>query len=458
MNRIRVDTDLLFKHAEAIRLRADRLRKNGEILLTGILGVGGEYAELTSQARRDAYAAQETIRSIQQPLKIKADGLAALARAFRSIDDEIISALISLRGEGWFLQNFFPAPLLPDLAGFEPCFVPQAWILLSDWVPVFIKGPHGLTQTDTFHTGKILDRVIGTWSDPATGADYFVVDLGGGRFAFIPRNRKNARIDSTLIPNREGVYTDGQAVTGLDVPLPFQTGGSTPEWHAPGDPWQNLILGRMDIAGIGGGSFPMTPHGNLCGELSVLRAVGETDLEAGFTRFAQLRGLGYWNLDGAKTEYTGTQVLQNVGHTTSAYDLRRLFEDYGWDAGISHASLPAPDALAQQIHTGTEFVFLTELDTRREIFSPEIGRPVPNPSYGRLVPGAVPATPGRAAHWVVVKDVFQDGDGKIFVQVFNPYSGGEEAYSWDTFVKTCQQPGSQVAGSYTYISATPPQR
>ena len=456
MTRILVDTDLLIKNAEAIHFRAESLRKSGENLLTKVLGVGGEDTGLTAQARRDAYAAQETLRSIQQPLEIKADGLAALARAFRSIDDETISALIALRGEGWFLQTFFPALLLPDLADFEPFFVPQTWILLSDWVPVFLKGPRGLTQTDTFHTGKILDRVIGSWTDPATGAEYLVVDLGAGRFAFIPRNRINARVDPSKIPNREGVYTEGQTVPGTDVPLPFQAGGLTPEWHTPGDPWQNFILGRMDFAGIGGTSFPMTPHSNLCGELSVLRAVGETDLREGLSRFARLRGLGYWNLDGTKTEYTGTQVLQNVGHTSSAYDLRRLFEDYGWEAGISQAAMPAPDALAEQIRTGTEFVFLTELDTRRECISPETGRPAPNPSYGQLVPGAAPATPGRAAHWVAVTDVFQDGEGKIFVQVFNPHSGNEEAYSWDTFVKTCQQPGNQVSGSYTYISATPP--
>jgi len=456
MTRIRVDTDLLFKNAEAVRLRADSLRKNGEVILSRILGVGGEYTELTAQARRDAYTTRETIQAIRAPLEIKADGLAALARAFRSIDDETISAILALRGEGWFLQTFFPSLLLPDIAGFEPCFVPQTWILLSDWVPVYIKGPHGLTQTDTFHTGKILDRVSGSWKDPATGIEYLVVDLGGGRFAFIPRNRKSARVDPSKIPNRDGAYTNGQTVPGTDSMLRFEIGGLPPDWHMPGDPWQNFTLGRMDITGIDGASFPMTPHGNLCGQLSVLRAVGETDLEEGLTRFAQLRGLGYWNIDGTKTEYTGTQVLQNVGHMTSAYDLRRVFEDYDWDAGISHASLPAPDAMAERIQTGTEFVFLTELDTRKEITSTETGRPVPNPNYGRLVPGAAPATPGRAAHWVTVTDVFQDNEGRIFVQVFNPYSGNEEAYSWDTFVKTCQQPGNQVAGSYTYISATPP--
>jgi hypothetical protein len=456
MTRIRVDTDLLLNNAEAIHHRAENFQKNGEALLIKILGVGGEYADLTARARRDAYAARETIRSIYNTLEIKSEGLAALARAFRSIDDETISTLIALRGEGWFLQTFFPSPLLPDFAGFEPCFIPQTWILLSDWVPVYVKGPHGLTQTGTFHTGKILDRVVGTWKDPATGIEYLVVDLGGGRFACIPRQKKSARIDPAKIPNRDGVYADGQRVPGPDLPLPFKKDGLNPDWFTPGDPWQYLILGRMKITGLGSAAFPMTPHSNLCGELSVLLAVGEADLEAGLSRFAKLRGLGFWNLDGSKTEYSGTQVLQNTGHTTSAYDLRRLFEDYGWEARISHAELPAPDALAEKIRSGGKIVFLTELDTLKEITSPSTGKPIPNPKYGQLIPGAPPATPGRAAHWVTMTDVFQDGEGKIFVQVFNSYSGCEETYTWDTFVKTCQQPGTQETGSYTYVEAVRP--
>ena len=456
MTRILVDTDLLLKNAEAIHLHADNFKNNGETLLTKILAVGSPYADLTAQSRRDAYSAREILRSIQNTLAVKADGLAALARAFRSIDDETISALLAMRGEGWFLQTFFPAPILPDIAGFEPCFVPQTRILLADWVPVYEKGSRGLKQTDTFHTGKILDRVMGIYTDPATGIEYFVVDLGGGRFGFIPRQRASARVDLSKIPNREGKFFDGQKVPGSVSPLADIIGAMHPDWFTPGQPWQNFALGRMNISGLGGASFPMTAHGNLCGELSVLFAMGETGLPSGLSRFAQLRGLGYWNVDGSKTEYTGTQVLQNVGHATSAYDLRRFFEDYQWDARISSAAMPAPDAMAETIRSGGKLVFLTELDTQREIISPSTGKPVPNPTYGQLVPGAAPATPGRAAHWVTVTDVFQDGDGNIFVQVFNSYSGCEEAYSWDTFVKTCQQPGTQVTGSYTYIEAAPP--
>jgi hypothetical protein len=458
MARILIDTDLLLKNAEGLHLHSENIKKNGEKLLTGILAVGGRYAGLTAQAKRDAYAAQDLLRSMQNSLALKADGLAALARAFRSIDDETVSALLAMRGEDWFLHAFFPAPLLPDIAGFEPYFVPQSRLLLADWVPVYEKGDRGLKQTETFHTGMILDRVVGIYTDPATAIAYFVVDLGGGRLGFIPRQRASARIEYSKIPDREGEFRDGQKVAG-SISLRADTiAAMHPGWFTPGQPWQDFILGRMKIAGLGGGSFPMTPHANLCGELSVLFALGETNLELGLSRFAQLHGLGYWNIDGSKTEYTGTQVLQNVWHATSAYDLRRFFEDYGWDARISTAVMPAPDALVEKIRSGRKLVFLTELDTLKETISSSTGKSVPNPTCGQLVPGGAPPTPGRAAHWVMVTDVFQDGGGKIFVQVFNSYSGCEETYSWDTFVKTCQQPGTQTSGSYSYIEAAPPAR
>ncbi len=450
-----MDTDLLLKNAEAIHLHAENFIKNGDALPSKILAVGGSFADLSARAERDAYAAQETIRSIQRTLEVQAEGLAALARAFRSIDDETVSALLALRGKEWFLRTFFPAPSLPDIAGFEPFFLPQTRVLLSDWVPVYEKGARGLKQTQTFHTGMILDRVVGIYTDPAAGIEYFVMDLDGGRFGFIPRQRAGTRIDMSKIPDREGEYQNGQTVPGPVSSRADEIGEMHPDWFIPGEPWQNLILGRMSIKALAGASLPMIPHHNLCGEISVLFALGETDLEAGFSRFALLRGLGYWNVDGSKTEYTGTQVLQNVGHATSAYDLRRFFEEYKWNARISNAAMPAPDALAETIRSGGKLVFLTELDTQKKIFSPSIGRMVSNPTRGRLVPGAAPSTPGRAAHWVTVTDVFQDGGGNIFVQVFNSYSGREEAYSWDTFVKTCQQPGTQVTGSYTYIEAAP---
>jgi hypothetical protein len=456
MARIQVDTDLLLKNADALHAAGERFHRYADTLLGKILALGGAYPELQADSRKDAYEAQQLILSVQSRLEIKADTLAALARAFKSIDDETIAALIALRGEGWFQQTFFPSGPQPDLEGYDPYYLPQTRMLLVDWVPVYVLGPNGLSQIDTYQTGRIVGGILGEWTDPKTGKSYYVVDLGGGKFGFIPKEKKSIRLDLSKIPDRDGIFADGQKIPNPDLPPPYGSDTRNPDWYIPGGPWQDLILGKMNIAGLGAATFPLIPHANLCGELSVLFCVGETDLEAGLSKFAQLKGLGYWNIDGTKTEYTGTQVLQNIHHTTSSYDLKRLFEAYGYDASISNSVMPSPEELAEKIQSGHKLVFLTELDTRKEIPSPITGLSIPNPTYGQLVPGAPPSTLGRAAHWVTVTDVFQDGSGSMFVKVFNTFSGSEETYSWDTFVKTCQQPGAQTTGSYTYVEAVKP--
>jgi hypothetical protein len=453
MPRIRVDTDLLFAEAEKIHDGGASLRKLETQLPARILSIGFEYAELAADARRDAYAAQELLRSVRQRLEAKADSLAALGRAFRSIDDEAITALIALRGEGWLTRTFFTPPQPPGMDGFEPYFLPQTRMALADWTPVYVQGRSGLTQVDTYHIGSIIGNVVGVWTDPKNGRRYFVAE-SGGVFYFVPEAKQSRRIDVEALPDREGRFPDGAPLDAA-LPHPFGPDDRDPAWYAAGDPWQNLILGKMNIRGIGGAIFSLIPHHNLCGELSVFFCVGEADLEDGFSRFAQMRNLGYWNPDGSKTEYTGTQVLQDPNHATSAYDLRRLFEDYGWQAEISNGALPPPDELAEKIASGEKLVFLTELDVLPVKYSAVENAMTPNPTYGQLVAGAPPQTPGRAAHWVTVTDVFQDGDGGICVEVFNTYSGKKESYSWETFAGSCRQPGNQI-GSFTFLDAAPP--
>jgi hypothetical protein len=451
MTRIRVDTDILLQNADAINVRAISLRENKETLLQKILSTQSEYAGLASEARQDGFAARETIQSVQGPLEGRAESLAALARAFRSVDEETVSLLMALRGEGWLRQTF-SSVCGPDVDGFQPYDSLRTRMLLADWVPVYVQGPNGLSQMDTYHAGHILNPVVGTWKDPRTGKEYFVVDMGGVQFAYIPQNKASAEFNLSRITTRSGVFFDGMKITDTEMCVPFGGDKLQPDWSLPGDPWQNLILGLMHITSIGNASFPLVPHHNLCGELSVLMAVGETDPEAGLSRFAELRGLGYWNSDGTKTEYTGTQVLRNVHHTTSSHDLKRLFEEYGWESRVSDGAMPTPEELAVKLQSGSKFVFLTELDTRKEIPSPETGRSIPNPTYAQLVPGAPPQTAGRAAHWVMLMDVLQDGNGAVFVEAFNPFTGGQETYSWDTFVKTLEQAGNQL-GKFTFVEA-----
>ncbi len=448
----KTETDLLLKQAADIHALDENFRKSADTLLKKILSAGGENSNLTAESRKDAISAGETIRTLQTRLGREADFLAALAKARQSLDDEAIEEFLRMRGEEEFVRTFFPTPMLPQIAGFEPFYLSQTRMVRSDWAQVYVQGSRQLTQTDTYHTGRIVANVIGMWVNPKSKKSYCVLDMGGGKFAYVPDGKFGPPIDVSKIPDREELSGDGRRGPVSDLWNPPEAGERKGEWRRPGDPWQNFIVGNMRVTGLRGAAFPATPHANLCGELSVFFAVGETDLEAGLTKFAQMKGFGYWSINGKKTEYTGTQVLQNVNHATSSYDLRRLFEEYGWKARIQNGVMPMPDDLAEKLRSGGKTVFLVELDTRTKAHSKQTGQWIDNPTCGQLVAGASAPAAGRAAHWVSVTDVFQDKRGTIQVKVMNTYSGCEETYTWETFCKSCKNPGSST-GSYTFLEA-----
>jgi hypothetical protein len=466
MPRIKVDIDLLLEKAGDIHQAAAEINHAGDDLAAEALrNAGGDPStDLQASVRGDVFAAAELIHKLERGLSAESEKLAALSRAFRSVDEETIGYLNRMTESIGLAQSIIDPRKDPDLEGFERYDPPRTAMAISNWAVMYNQNLKTALHTFTF--GEMVGNIIGAWTDPKTGIAYEVVDLGNGRYGYIPASRLSGLLDYSKIPIRDELFTDGQKVFDPDLPAPWGTGLWPPElewnsqngarlskeWHKQGDPWQNLILGDMKISGLGPGKFPTTAHANLCGELSVLFAVGETDLEAGLSKFAQLTGLGYWDQDGNKVEYTGTQVLQNPNHPTSAYDLARLFAAYGYQRTCSSGVLPTPDTLAEQLASGHQFIFLAELDTLKEIPSKESGAMTANPTYGKLVCGAPPNTPGRAAHWVAVTDVFQDKNGDLDVEVFNPYSGLKETYSWDTFVKTCQHPGNS-GGSFEYVEA-----
>ncbi len=452
MAKIRVDPSLLSQQSKAIERAAGEINRAGDDLLTRVLREisGSSFAELRASGRSDAGAARELMNRIGSDLSVRSDTLAALSRTFQSVDDTAIRFLNGMTDESRRMQVNSRPQSYPDREGFEPYDLPQKAMAVSNWAVMYAADLK--TILHTYRIGELIGNIVGTWTDPQTGRKYYVVDLGNGRYGYIPADRLSGPIDFSRIPSREGVFANGEKDPFGDLPAPIGADRWRPEWLRAGDPWQNLMLGFMHIAGINHAIFGTTAHANLCGELSVMFAVGETDIEAGLSRFAQLTGLGYWDGTGKKVEYTGTQVLQNPNHATSAYDLTRFFQAYGYECGSSSGVLPTPEKLADQLASGHKFIFLTELDTMTKIPSKETGKLIANPTYGQLVPGAPPNTPGRAAHWVSVTDVFQDGNGDIDVEVFNPYTGRKETYSWDTFDKTCQQPGNS-GGSFDYVEA-----
>jgi hypothetical protein len=452
MRKIRVDPDLLSHRADEINQASGEILRAGESLLTGIAQVLGasRFADLRTSARNDASAARDVLDRLQRDLSGNSEKLAALSRAFQSADDETIRFLNGMTDSSGRMQVFFGAQPFPNSDGFEPYDLPQTAMAVSNWAVMYAYGVK--TILHTFRNGELVGNIIGTWTDPKTGKKYYVVDLGNGQYGYIPADRLSAPIDHSKIFTREGVFSNGEKDPCQDFPAPLGSDSWMPNWRKAGDPWQDLQLGYMQIQGLRNAKFGTTAHANLCGEFSVMYSVGETDVEAGLSRFAQLTGLGYWDEQGKKVEYTGTQVLQNPNHATSAYDLTRFLQAYGYQSKSSSGILPTPDTLASQLQAGHKFIFLTELDTLKEIPSKETGEMVPNPTYGQLVPGAPPTAWGRAAHWVAVTDVFQDGTGGFCVEVFNAYTGQKETYSWDTFAKTCQQPGNSE-GSFSYVEA-----
>lgn len=457
--RIRVDTDLLAKLADEIHQLAVELNGAGNSLLSEIQSCTAhtEYARLRRSAQKDAFEARQQIAGIERSLSEEADRLLSLSRAFRSIDERTITFLTGWLGEEW-LGKAYPGPRYPDLEGFEPYYSPQTCMALTDWAVMrdggFVRILHMYT------TGQFIKDVVGVYTD-SKGNQFYVVDLGDGNFGYISADRASGPVDFSKVPDREGSFQNGQRERNPDLPEPWNAEWPPDsEWHEEGDPWQNLIIGNMDVENINNEAYSDMAHSNLCGELSVLFAVGETDLEKGLSGFAKLERLGYWNSEkGKMVYYNGSDVLQDGSHTTSSYDLTRTFKEFGWESKEldpdEKGILPTPEELAEKIESGHKLVFLTELDTQRQEYSAEAGGTVANPTYGQLVPGKPANTPFRAAHWVTATDVFQDSEGDVFVKVYNTYSGCEETYSWETFVKTCEQPGDQ-GGKYTYIEAWKP--
>jgi hypothetical protein len=447
------------RQADPDRLRnpAEKIHEIGETFRISADDLSGSLQQSsdTADPSADIQSVVGAVRETAAQLSHHANLLAALAAAYLSLDDEAIESFLQRRGEEAFIRRFLPAASYPQIDELEPYFLPRLRMVQSEWTPVYVLDSQRLRQTNTFHTGRILRNAIGTWSNPETQTAYCVALVDDGTTLYLPEGTLSPPIDAARIPNREGVWDEGQRGPVSDPWQSAMEDGAEANWRNPGDPWQYFILGRMSITGLRGAVFPSVPHANLCGELSVLSAVGEKDLVAGFSRFAQLTGLGYWNIDGGKTEYSGTQVLQNVGHTTSSYDLKRLFEAYGWACRIHGGTMPLPDEWAEFLRSGGKVVFLTELDARKKAHSSKDGAWIDNPEYGRLVSGAQPHAAGLAAHWVSVVDVFQDGRGSIRVRVWNTYSGCDETYSWERISRSGKNPGTS-AGSYTFLEAVPP--
>jgi uncharacterized protein YukE len=221
-NRIRVDTDLLAKTAGEFHQYSGDLKASCETLLSeiGRLTARSEYASLQANASADGFIARGLYDKSAQELSGEADTLLMLSRAFREIDDTVISLLESALGEDWLKRKYLPA--YPDIDHFEPFFVPETRMATDNWVFVYTLGPNGLSRGDTRYViGKNFKNIVGIWIDPQTGEKYYIIDLGDGQFGYIPIDKLGPPVDLIKIPDREGVFTNSSIVEDSSLTSPW---------------------------------------------------------------------------------------------------------------------------------------------------------------------------------------------------------------------------------------------
>jgi hypothetical protein len=145
------------------------------------------------------------------------------------------------------------------------------------------------------------------------------------------------------------------------------------------------------------GTYKAT-HYNLCGELAVIAAVGDT----------VPHGLSVFH-----STDSGREIIKQ-GWTTGWWDLEELFAQYeGWAAESATGAISQGE-LAEQLRQDEAVVALISLNT----------------SSGHLEQGDGEQ---HIAHWVTVLEVLDTQDGQGAVRVYNSLQNREEYYTWAYF-------------------------
>ncbi|MCI0551710.1 MAG: hypothetical protein L0287_12200, partial [Anaerolineae bacterium] len=186
-------------------------------------------------------------------------------------------------------------------------------------------------------------------------------------------------------------------------------------------------------------------HNQLCGQLSVIAALGKT-LQTGFQVFADLL---INDQDDVKNylDYkidTGMDILTEPGQTTSYLTLEGFIEKLGgegWNATTRSGKLNNdPAVLASQLQAGHTVIALVNID---------------NSNSGQLAGMANTPKTNQVAHWVWVQDVINLPDGTNLVRVYNPFMNQEEIYNWERFAEAWARTKGN-SSTYLYIDSTGP--
>ncbi len=406
---IRVDTTLLLAHADELRSLADALDRAGDCLRTQLAAAGGD-ADLRESARNDGGTAGERFQAVRRQLADEADRLAAIARAFESVDGQTVAVLTRAWNGLRPIQAVPDGPPLPEEEGFEPNPQLETRMVAYGSITIFVGDPDHPAKKIWKKCGQFIPDILGVYTQPGTGKKYSVVflgDDGAGQpiYGYMPFYANlSGPMDLSVLPERKGAFSDGAPGDGSDLPEPWGRGHWPPDWIAQawwlGGPLQDLNLQKMGIPAMAD-----SWNKNLCGELSVLESLGVPDIPAGLEKFSRMG--------------TRDKNILSKDKATLGTDLAAFFISFGYAAGQKSGPMPTPSELAQGLAAGSKYIFLTDVDT----------------ATGKLSNG------GHASHWVALQDAFQDEAGNFFVEVFNPYNNQPEYYSWDAFVATCKSPG-----------------
>jgi hypothetical protein len=428
MSKVYVDTDLLREKAQKILEPGEETFTSGELMMEGIQAVCSSYPQLIRDAANDALSVNNDPLHGLTPrgnrLVELGKELKQLADRFDAVDRQTIEWLqqqiMKLMESAFYLISIadYIHSLNPDIVLFS---APQTRMVTSGSVSIRVGDPNNPSRRIWVKTGEFIPNIIGTYKDPKTGQEFYVVIVdydkdGNPILGYLPiTDNISQPLSSMDIPLRQGPFADGQEGDPNDCTYPWGQGTWPQLWIDErwweGGPAQDFILGDCmkegEPYGMGFTGFRCSPNHNLCGELCKMESVGATDIRGELEKFMN-------------KVPSGESILKKDGLTGQA-EIIAFFKVNGYSAVAGVGAMPTPSELAQGLADGKKYMFATDLDTKT---------------------GKLSTTGEHAPHWVTVKAVFQDEKGDYFVEVYNPYTNTTQVYSWETFVATCKNPGS----------------
>lgn len=235
-----------------------------------------------------------------------------------------------------------------------------------------------------------------------------------------PRANVTAAYEEALDVFFKGTPGEGEPTNAASLLGEY---GSKGAFDETADGRKSQFLNLEDVFEEGKG-YP-TVHYALCGELSVMAALG-LDIQSGLETFNSLQGLSVpvWDsndnhvkVNGVPqyTTGTGADILTHERCPTLGSNLTAFLKAGGVGDCTWGGNFMQPADLAKRIDNGEHLIALVNMDN----------------TDGKL--RSVESSASDVSHWVTILGVLPTGGGEPVVRVYNPYRNTEELYSWSTF-------------------------